>query len=94
MERESGKKISLAYYSQDSVEAITDYYLLNMGNYYWKLENEVDFQNLPEKLAKTLNTDIKGKSLVFKSPSASCIISVTEDPQNKGTVIGVNYNEK
>lgn len=92
-ESENGKKVSLAYYTKDPVEDVVDFYLKNMGNYYWSLENELDFQNLPGALTGKLNVDIKGRSLVFKSPSASCIISITEEPQNNTTVIGVNYSE-
>lgn len=92
--RDNGKKAILTYYVQDSVERSANFYRQNMGNYYWGLESEIDFQDLPEKLAERINTDIKGKNLVFKSASASCIISITEDPQKKGTIIGINYNEK
>lgn len=95
MEREKGKKVSLAYYTKDSAESVISFYRQNMGNYYWQLENEVDLQNLPQGLSEKINVAITGKSLVFKSPTASCIISITEDPQNnQGTIIGVNYNEK
>lgn len=93
-ERENGKKVAINYYTKDSVERALDFYRKNMGNYYWKLENEIDFQNLPEKLSEQLNPNIKGKSLVFKNSSSSCIISIIEEPQYKGTIIGVNYNEK
>jgi hypothetical protein len=94
VERERGKKVILAYYTSESVETVTDFYLQNMGNYYWTLEDEIDFQNLPETLTEEINVDIQGKSLVFKSPIASCIISIIEEPQNKATIIGINYNEK
>lgn len=95
MEREKGRKVSLAYYTKDSVENVINFYRQNMGNYYWQLENEIDLQNLPQGLSEKIKVAITGKSLVFKSPTASCIISITEDPQNdQGTIIGVNYNEK
>ncbi|MCK9603360.1 MAG: hypothetical protein M0R66_03280 [Candidatus Omnitrophica bacterium] len=94
VERNNGKKTTLAYYTQASVGDVLDFYRQNMSNNYWNLEKEIDFQNLPEALTKEINIDIKGKSLVFKSQVASCIITVTEEPQNKATIIGVNYNEK
>lgn len=94
VERENGKKVSLAYYTKDPVEQAVDFYRKNMGNYYWTLEKEIDFQDLPEAVSEKIKMNIKGKSLVFKSKSASCIISITEDPQSKSTIIGVNYNEK
>jgi len=94
MERENGKKVNLSYYSQSSVEDVVNFYRQNMGNYYWQLDNQIDFQNLPEGLAEKIPVNINGQSLVFKSSSASCIISITEEPQSKGTIIGVNYNEK
>lgn len=94
VEKEGGKKVSLTYFAKDSVEKVVNFYRQNMGNYYWKLDKEVDFQNLPEALSEKINVDIIGQSLVFKSPSASCIISITEEPQTKSTIIGVNYNEK
>lgn len=94
IERENGKKVSLTYYSRDSVEAVVDFYRRNMGNYYWNPGDEVDFSDIPEELSEKIKVDIKGKSLVFKSATASCIISITEESQNKGTIIGVNYNEK
>lgn len=94
IERENGKKVSLAYFSKDSVEQVADFYQQNMGNYYWKLENEIDFQDLPEEVSEKMNVEIRGKTLVFKSATASCIISIIEERQIKGTIIGVNYNEK
>ncbi|MDD5166993.1 MAG: hypothetical protein PHQ57_06375 [Candidatus Omnitrophica bacterium] len=94
VERNNGKKTTLAYYTKASVGDVLDFYRQNMSNNYWNLEKEIDFQNLPEALTKGINIDIKGKSLVFKSQVASCIITVTEEPQNKTTIIGVNYNEK
>jgi hypothetical protein len=94
IEKENGKKVNITYYAKDPVENIINFYRQNMGNYYWKLENEVDFQNLPEGVSEKINVNIQGQSLVFKSPSASCIISITEEPKSKATIIGVNYNEK
>jgi len=95
IERDNGRKVNLTYYTKDAVENVINFYRQNMGDNYWKLENEVDFQDLPPGLSGKIEVGIKGKSLVFKNPSASCIISITEDPQNdQGTIIGVNYNEK
>jgi len=93
IERDNGKKALLTYSTKDSVDKVLNFYSQNMGNYYWKLENTVDFQNLPQGVSDKLEMSIQGETLVFKSPSASCIISVTKEPQNKTTVIGVTYNE-
>ncbi len=94
MERDNGKKMNLSYYTQHSIDDVVNFYRQNMPNYYWKSVDELDFQNLPAGMNDKVGVDIAGQSLVFKSPSASCIISITEEPQTKGTVIGIAYNEK
>jgi len=93
-ERENGKKVNLSYYSQSSIENVANFYRQNMGNYYWKLEDTIDFQNLPQGISDKVSVNMNGQTLVFKSPTASCIISITEEAQTKGTVIGVTYNER
>jgi len=94
IERDKGRKVTLTYFTKDPVEKVVDFYRQNMASYYWALENEVDLQKLPKPIAEQVGLSIKGESLVFKSSSASCIINISEEPQGKGTVIGVSYNEK
>ncbi|MBL7081305.1 MAG: hypothetical protein ISS44_01890 [Candidatus Omnitrophica bacterium] len=93
-ERKNGKKVTLSYYSQDSVEDVINFYRQNMGYYHWVLENELDLTNLPESLSTQLPISFNGRSLTFKSSFASCIINIFEEPQAKGTIIGIVYNEK
>ena len=93
-ERGNGKKINIAYLTQASVSDVLAFYANNMETYNWTLDNTVDLQDMPKGLAEQVNVNFKGKSLVFKNDSASCIINVFKEPQGMGTIIGINYNEK
>jgi hypothetical protein len=93
-ERNNGKKAALTYFSTDTVEKIESFYRQNMSTYNWALEKEVNFQDAPREIYDKMGISLTGESLVFKNRFASCIISIFKEPQGKGTIIGVNYDEK
>lgn len=92
---DGGKKVTLAYLSQDTEDKIADFYLQFMGAEGWSLDRTVDFQNMPEDFLKTLKSaPPQGKSLVFKGPLGRCLISITTNPGVDAVIIGVRYNAK
>lgn len=94
IERDSGRRASLSYYINDSVEKVLDYYKTNMGIYNWTLDKGINFQGLPAGAPGGEKASMSAQTLVFKNAQGSCIISIFHDTQNNGTVISINYNEK
>lgn len=92
---DGGKKVTLAYLSQDAEDKIADFYLQFMGAEGWSLDRTVDFQDMPEDFLKALKTDPpEGKSLVFKGPMGRCVIIITTNPGIDSVIIGVKYNAR
>lgn len=92
---DGGKKVTLAYLSQDTEDKIADFYLQFMGAEGWSLDRTVDFQDMPEDFLKALKTDPpEGKSLVFKGPMGRCVIIITTNPGIDSVIIGVKYNAR
>ena len=92
---DDGKKVTLAYLSQDTEDKIADFYLQFMGAEGWSLDRTVDFQNMPEDFLKAFKSaPPQGKSLIFKGPLGRCMIIITTNSRIDGVLIGVRYNAK
>lgn len=92
---DDGKKVALAYLSQDTEDKIADFYLQFMGPEGWSLDRTVDFQNMPEDFLKAFKSaPPQGKSLIFKGPLGRCMIIITTNSGINGVLIGVRYNAR
>lgn len=92
---DGGKKVTLAYLSQDTENKIVDFYLQFMGAEGWSLDRTVDFQNMPKDFLKAFKSaPPQGKSLIFKGLLGRCMIIITTNSGINGVLIGVRYNAK
>ena len=96
VERDSGKKIMLAYTTRDNLNDVLDFYQENMAKYDWETVMDTDFRDLPPQLSELQKqVKLEGRALVFKGANGECTITVTKHPQEEGlTIIGVHYNAK
>lgn len=107
VERNFAKKMILVYSTTDSVDNVVSFYRKNMGSFGWNLINEVNFQNMPDKIKESMNNvNLQGMALIFKGPYGECKITINDSlEQIKGScnnggcssgscIIGVTYDAK
>jgi hypothetical protein len=109
MREKSGGSMSASYSADDSINPVLNFYRLQMPRYAWRLDRELDMEDLMSKALQEYETTMtpeqqtalrdfsgSGRSLIFTNDQGNvCSLQVMINPINKGVIlINIVYEEK